>query len=74
MDDYDAYIIHASENKMLATGLSEGLANLGFRVWCNSFEPGFSLKRQMEQGLRTASCQIVLVTEDLFRKKWALEE
>jgi len=73
-DEYDAYLVHASENAELAKAIADTLTLSGFRIWFNAFEPGYSLRRQMNAALASASCAIVLVTADLFKKQWALEE
>jgi hypothetical protein len=57
MDQYDAYIVHASEDIGLATELAESLKARGFMVWFNSFTPGLRLRRQMEEGLMTSTLE-----------------
>jgi hypothetical protein len=74
MDQYDAYIVHAHEDLEFATALSQLLTAQGFVVWFNSFIPGGHIRRQMEDGLRTSTFGIVIVSANLFQKKWALEE
>ena len=72
--EYDAYLIHANENKDLARDVASGLRDHGFHIWFNEFVPGFSIRRQMEAGLQSANAAILLVTGELFTKKWAQEE
>lgn len=74
MDQFDAYIVHASEDAELASKLAEGLKNRGLRVWFNSFTPGLRLRQQMEVGLSRSTFGVVVVSESLFDKKWAVEE
>ena len=43
-------------------------------VWFNAFTPGGHIRRQMEEGLKTSTFGVVIVSPQLFQKKWALEE
>ena len=74
MDDHDAYIIHASEDEGMAAALAEHLRSSGLVIWFNSFRPGERVREQMEEGLRRSTVGIVLVSEVLFSKQWAVEE
>jgi hypothetical protein len=74
VDAYDAYIVHASEDSGIASMLAEALRLRGLRIWCNSFRVGVSIRTQMEGGLASSSVGVVVVTPNLFTKRWASEE
>lgn len=74
MDTYDAYIVHAGEDREIAAALTTALEERGLNIWFNSFRVGISIRRQMENGLASSSVGIVIVTPNLFAKKWAREE
>lgn len=74
MKAYDIYLVHASEDSQVTKELHDALAKTGLTVWFNSFRPGFSLRKQMEEGLTHSTCGAVIVTPNLFRKRWAVEE
>jgi len=74
VDDYDAYLIHASDDEATAAVIVEHLRSSGLVVWFNSFLPGGRVRQQMEEGLRRSTVGVVLVTETLFSKQWAVEE
>lgn len=74
MDVYDAYIVHASEDHEIASALASGLESYGLNVWFNTFRVGVSIRRQMEAGLINSSVGVVVVTPNLFAKRWASEE
>lgn len=74
MDEYDVYLVHAGEDSRPAGVIVKQLREQGLAVWFNSFTPGLRIRPQMEDGLRRSSFGVVLVTNTLFTKKWALEE
>ena len=74
MDQFDAYIVHAEEDRNFAAELAQELTSRGFVVWFNAFIPGGHIRRQMEEGLKTSTFGVVVVSTHLFQKRWALEE
>lgn len=74
VEDFDVYIVHASEDESIAKRLKEGLEARGLRAWFNSFTPGLGVREQMEDGLVRSSFGVVVVTQMLFKKKWANDE
>ncbi len=74
MDDYDAYVVHASEDERVAALATDRLRERGLAVWFNSFTAGLGLRSQMEDGLRRSTFGVLILSTNLFRKKWAVEE
>jgi hypothetical protein len=70
------YLAHATEDKLLAKPLAEGLVARGIPVWYDSWEIGYgdSLRRKMEQGLGDCTHFVVLLTEASISKPWVNEE
>lgn len=71
---FDAYLLHASEDADLAGRLVEELRSRGLRVWYNNFLVGPSIREQMEGALARADFGIVLVSPRFFGKKWTRHE
>ena len=67
------FISHASEDKQaVAKPLAEKLSEAGFEVWYDEFtlKMGDSLRRSIDQGLATADCGIVILSQAFFSKPW----
>jgi hypothetical protein len=70
---YDAFLSHASEDKQeLVTPLVEALTKRQWAIWYDAFEiqPGMSIRRSIDQGLRSARYGIVVLSPQFLRKGW----
>ena len=74
---WDVFISHATEDKdAVARPLRDALAKLGVTVWLD--EPqmriGHSLRRKIEEGIRSSRFGIVILSDSFFRKGWTNHE
>ncbi len=74
---WDVFISHASEDKgTVARPLRDALSRLGVTVWLD--EPqmriGHSLRRKIDDGIRSSRFGVVILTEAFFRKGWTNHE
>ncbi len=72
--NYDAYLVHASDNARDAKALVDALKQRGLTVWFNRFIVGPSIREQMESGLRESDFGIVMLSPEFFAKKWTRHE
>lgn len=74
---WDVFISHASEDKdAVAIPLRNALAELGVTVWLDKTELklGDSLRRKIDQGIRSSRFGIVVLSETFFGKGWTNHE
>lgn len=71
--NYDFFISHATEDKdEFVRPLAEELEKLGLKVWYDEFtlKVGDSLRRSIDNGLRSSRFGIVVFSSSFFKKKW----
>ncbi|MFC7495506.1 MULTISPECIES: DUF1883 domain-containing protein [unclassified Nocardioides] len=74
---WDVFISHASEDKeAVAVPLRNALVELGISVWLDKTELtiGDSLRRKIDQGIRSSRFGIVILSERFFAKGWTNHE
>lgn len=74
---WDVFISHASENKTaVARPLAEALTARGVSVWLDELElkVGDSLRRKIDQGIRSSRFGIVVLSPAFFDKGWTQYE
>lgn len=74
---WDVFISHASEDKeKVAIPLREALVELGVSVWLDKTElvVGDSLRRKIDQGIRSSRFGIVVLSTQFFAKGWTNHE
>ncbi|XBB66445.1 DUF1883 domain-containing protein [Nocardioides sp. WV_118_6] len=74
---WDVFISHASEDKeAVALPLRNALAELGVTVWLDKTELrlGDSLRRKIDQGIRSSRFSVVVLSEQFFAKGWTNHE
>jgi hypothetical protein len=74
---YDVFISHASEDKeSFVRGLAAELTRIGLRVWFDEWtlQLGDSLRRKIDEGLRTSSYGVVVLSPSFFTKNWPQAE
>ncbi len=74
---WDVFISHASEDKeAVAIPLRNALAELGVTVWLDKTELrlGDSLRRKIDEGIRSSRFGIVVLSETFFGKGWTNHE
>lgn len=74
---WDVFISHASEDKdEVAIPLRNALVDLGVSVWLDKTElrVGDSLRRKIDQGIRSSRFGIVVLSEHFFAKGWTNHE
>lgn len=74
---WDVFISHASEDKdTVARPLRDALAKLGVTVWLDDTEMriGHSLRREIDNGIRSSRFGVVILSEPFFRKGWTNHE
>lgn len=74
---WDVFISHASEDKeAVAIPLRNALVELGVSVWLDKTELtiGDSLRRKIDQGIRSSRFGIVVLSESFFAKGWTNHE
>jgi TIR domain len=69
---WDVFISHASEDKLVTDPLVKGLVARGLRVWYDRTELriGDSLRRKIDEGLAKCRYGIVLLSHSFFAKDW----
>jgi hypothetical protein len=70
------YLAHATEDKMLARPIAEGLIARGIDVWYDQWEIGLgdSVRRKMDDGLGGCTHFVALLTHTSLKKPWVNEE
>ncbi len=74
---WDVFISHASEDKaIVARPLRDALVSLGVSVWLDEAEMrvGHSLRRKIDEGIRSSRFGVVVLTESFFGKGWTNHE
>ena len=74
---YDFFISHASEDKEeFVRILAEKLTELGMKIWYDEFQlkVGDSLRRSIDDGLKTSKYGIVVLSTSFFEKNWTQYE
>lgn len=74
---WDVFISHASEDKeAVALPLRNALVALGVTVWLDKTElrVGDSLRRKIDQGIRSSRFGVVVLSEQFFAKGWTNHE
>jgi hypothetical protein len=74
---WDVFISHASEDKdAVAVPLRDALVGLGISVWLDKTELtiGDSLRRKIDQGIRSSRFGIVVLSRPFFAKGWTNHE
>lgn len=74
---WDVFISHASEDKdEVARPLRDALARLGVTVWLDETQMrvGQSLRRSIDDGIRSSRLGVVILSEAFFRKGWTNHE
>ncbi|MFB9315824.1 DUF1883 domain-containing protein [Nocardioides plantarum] len=74
---WDVFISHASEDKAaVARPLREALKARGVSVWLDEAEMriGHSLRRKIDEGIRSSRFGIVVLSEPFFKKGWTNHE
>ncbi|MET0713791.1 MAG: toll/interleukin-1 receptor domain-containing protein [Mycetocola sp.] len=67
------FISHASEDKAdVARPLRDALTRLGVTVWLDEAEMriGHSLRRKIDEGIRSSRFGVVVLSEAFFTKGW----
>ncbi len=74
---WDVFISHASEDKdSVARPLRDALARLGITVWLDEaqMQIGHSLRRKIDEGIRSSRFGVVVLSEAFLRKGWTNHE
>lgn len=74
---WDVFLSHASEDKAaVARPLRNALAALGVRVWLDEAQVrlGDSLRRKIDQGIRSSKFGVIVLSEAFFAKGWTNHE
>lgn len=74
---WDVFISHASEDKdAVARPLRDALALLGVTVWLDEaqIKIGHSLRRKIDDGIRSSRFGVVVLSKNFFRKGWTNHE
>lgn len=74
---WDVFISHASEDKdSVARPLRDALTRLGITVWLDEAQMriGSSLRRKIDDGIRSSRFGVVVLSEAFFRKGWTNHE
>lgn len=73
---WDAFICHASEDKIIVRLLAEQLRALGLHVWFDesTLHVGDSLRRSIDYGLANSRFGIVILSHSFFLKEWPQRE
>ena len=68
---FDFYLCHATEDKGFVIPLADALKAAGVSVWLDQeqIRPGDSLRRKMDDGLKSSRRGIVVVSKRLFKKR-----
>ena len=74
---WDVFISHASEDKStVARPLRDALTRMGITVWLDEAQMriGHSLRRKIDEGIRSSRFGVVVLSEAFFRKGWTNHE
>lgn len=74
---WDVFLSHATEDKeSVAVPLRDALTALGVRVWLDKTEIriGDSLRRKIDQGIRSSRFGVVILSPSFFAKGWTNHE
>lgn len=74
---WDVFISHASEDKdTVARPLRDALAKRGVTVWLDEAQMriGHSLRRKIDDGIRSSRFGVVILSDSFFRKGWTNHE
>jgi hypothetical protein len=74
---WDVFISHASEDKTtVARPLRDALTRLGITVWLDEAQVriGHSLRRKIDDGIRSSRFGVVVLSEAFFHKGWTNHE
>lgn len=74
---WDVFISHASEDKdAVARPLRDALTRRGITVWLDEAQLriGHSLRRKIDDGIRSSRFGVVVLSEDFLRKGWTNHE
>ncbi|WP_347350675.1 DUF1883 domain-containing protein [Intrasporangium sp.] len=74
---WDVFISHAAEDKdAVARPLRDALARRGVTVWLDEAQMkiGHSLRRKIDDGIRSSRFGVVVLSKDFFRKGWTNHE
>ena len=74
---WDVFISHASEDKdTVARPLRDALTKLGITVWLDEAQMriGHSLRRKIDDGIRSSRFGVVIFSDSFFRKGWTNHE
>ena len=74
---WDVFISHASEDKdTVARPLRDALTKLGVTVWLDEAQMriGHSLRRKIDDGIRSSRFGVVILSDSFFRKGWTNHE
>ena len=74
---WDVFISHASEDKAtVARPLRDALTRMGITVWLDEAEMriGHSLRRKIDEGIRSSRFGVVVLSEAFFHKGWTNHE
>ncbi|MDT4956140.1 MAG: hypothetical protein QOJ02_4278 [Acidobacteriota bacterium] len=73
---HDAFICHSSNDKRFTRRIASDLRSHGFKVWFDEFEmlPGDSLYEKIQNGIRTSSWFIVVLSPNSVKSKWCKRE
>lgn len=74
---WDVFISHASEDKdAVARPLRDALTRRGITVWLDEaqMKVGQSLRRKIDEGIRSSHFGVLVLSDDFFRKGWTNHE
>ena len=74
---WDVFISHATEDKdTIARPLRDALTKLGVTVWLDEAQIriGHSLRRKIDDGIRSSRFGVVILSDSFFRKGWTNHE
>jgi hypothetical protein len=74
---WDVFISHATEDKdTVARPLRDALTRLGVTVWLDEAQMriGHSLRRKIDEGIRSSRFGVVIFSDSFFRKGWTNHE
>jgi Domain of unknown function (DUF1883)/TIR domain len=74
---WDVFISHATEDKdIIARPLRDALTKLGVTVWLDETQMriGHSLRRKIDDGIRSSRFGVVILSDSFFRKGWTNHE
>jgi len=75
--EYDAFLSHASEDKIIiADKLVRKLTDQGLKIWYDDFciKPGDSIREKIDEGLLKSRHGLLLLSRNFFKKTWCKKE